>query len=115
MDNFCLAKPFPSFNIFHIMTAIFLAIATFVLYGPFLTTSCPNFCLKYDSFVLAAAHAACTKILRKNLFPFVIALLLNLPALSSFLGHNHNPDPIQFINFLLSSKAFISEPASAIN
>src|SRR5690554_7093415 len=47
-----------------------------------------NLSLKNDPFIRQAAHEACTKIERRYLLPLVIAVLLYLPALSSFLGRN---------------------------
>ena len=47
-----------------------------------------NFSLNHPFFILEAAHATCTRTERRYLLPLVVAVLLYLPALSSFLGRS---------------------------
>ena len=53
---------------------------------PRLAASLPNFALKYDSFLLEAAHADSIRVDRSQTFPFLVRPLLCLPALSLFPG-----------------------------
>src|SRR5690554_2018302 len=69
-----------------------------------------NLSLKNEPFIREAAHETCTKIERRYLLPLVVAVLLYLPALSSFLGRN----PAQPTILSLLSKTLISPPVSAI-
>src|SRR5215469_2603128 len=85
-----------------------MAINAFFL--DFRIASLLNFSLNQPFFILEAAHDTCTKIERRYLLPLVVAVLLYLPALSSFLGRS----PAQPVIFPLFSKTVISPPVSAM-
>jgi hypothetical protein len=62
-----------------------------------------NFSLNHPSFILDAAHDTCTKTERRYLLPLVVAVLLYLPALSSFLGRSPAQpavsEPVELLSF----------------
>src|SRR5690606_12314718 len=69
-----------------------------------------NLSLKQGPLERLAAHAICTRIGLRYLFPFVMAVLLYFPALSSFFGRN----PTHPLSLPLFSKTFMSAPVSAM-
>ena len=75
-----------SLKICHIITNIFLPIATKAFLRDFRIASFVNLSIKKLPLVREAAQATCTIIVLRCLLPLVVAVLLNFPALSSFLG-----------------------------
>lgn len=102
----------PSWSMYHTATSIFRAMATCTFMRFFLRSIHWLYenCAKNESFVRDEAHAHSIKVLRRNLFPWVMRRDFILPALSSFRGLN----PTHDTNFFGVWKWLMSVPVSAI-